>query len=40
MKSKSEVFDKFKMYKNLVEKQSGDKIKALRSDNGGASTTV
>ena len=31
----SEVFSKFKEYKVLVENQTGNKIKVLRSDNGG-----
>ena len=32
---KSEVFQKFKEFKSLVEKQSDFQIKALRSDHGG-----
>ena len=40
MKSKFEVFDKFLLYKNLVEKQSGNKIKSLRPDNGREYTGV
>ncbi|MCP4491938.1 MAG: DDE-type integrase/transposase/recombinase [Gammaproteobacteria bacterium] len=36
---KSEVFEKFKEYKNLMEKQTGQVIKALRSDNGGEYTS-
>ena len=35
LKHKSEVFDLFKVFKALVENQSGRKIKVLRSDNGG-----
>lgn len=35
MKKKSEVFEKFKTFKTMVELQTGCKIKALRSDNGG-----
>lgn len=35
MKSKDEVFDKFKEFQKLVERQTGKKIKILRSDNGG-----
>jgi transposase InsO family protein len=35
LKSKSEVFMKFIDFKNLVENQTGLKIKALRSDGGG-----
>lgn len=34
LKSKNEVFDKFREYKALVENQSGKKIKVFRSDNG------
>ena len=35
MKHKSETIDKFKVYMNEVEKQTGLSIKALRSDRGG-----
>ena len=35
MKHKSESFEKFKEYKNEVEKQTGKSIKMLRSDRGG-----
>ncbi|XP_042446565.1 uncharacterized protein LOC122031527 [Zingiber officinale] len=35
MRHKSETLDKFKEFKNEVEKQRGKKIKALRSDRGG-----
>ena len=35
VKHKSEVFGLFKVFKALVENQSGRKIKALRYDNGG-----
>ena len=35
LKSKDEVFSAFKSYKNLVEKQTGKKIRNLQSDNGG-----
>ena len=35
LKNKSEFFSKFKEYKALVENQTGNKIKVLRSDNGG-----
>ena len=35
MKHKSEVFGLFKVFKALVENQSGRKLKVLRSDNGG-----
>jgi len=34
MQQKSEVFDKFKLWKAEVENQIGRKIKYLRSDNG------
>ncbi|XP_058192064.1 uncharacterized protein LOC131309447 [Rhododendron vialii] len=36
---KSEVFDKFKEFKTLVEKQSAHYIKMLRSDHGGEYTS-
>ncbi len=35
MKTKDEVFDKFLEWKLLVEKQYGQKVKVLRTDNGG-----
>ncbi|KAG7311034.1 hypothetical protein JYU34_003892, partial [Plutella xylostella] len=35
MDRKSEVFEKFKLFKVLVENETGSKIKTLRSDNGG-----
>ena len=35
MRKKSEVFDKFKEFKALVENQTEKKIKALRTNNGG-----
>ncbi|CAH9139773.1 unnamed protein product [Cuscuta epithymum] len=34
MKQKSEVFEKFKNWKIMIENQTGKKIKALRTDNG------
>ena len=34
MKQKSEVFDKFKNWKIMIENQMGKKIKTLRTDNG------
>lgn len=34
MKNKSEVFEKFKLFKAMVENQHERKIKAIRSDNG------
>ena len=38
MKAKSEVFEKFKEFKALIENLSDKKIKTLRSDNGGEYT--
>ena len=35
IKSKSDVFEKFREFKVLVENQLGRKIKVLRTDNGG-----
>ena len=35
LKKKSEVFDRFKEFKALVENQTERKIKVLRTDNGG-----
>jgi transposase InsO family protein len=35
LRKKSEVFDKFKEFKALVENQTDKKIKVLRTDNGG-----
>ena len=35
MKHKSETFEKFKEFRNKVEKQTGQYIKCLRSDRGG-----
>ena len=35
MQKKSEMFSKFCEFKELVEKESGKHVKALRSDNGG-----
>lgn len=35
LKKKSDAFAKFKEFKNLVEKQTGQTIKCLRTDNGG-----
>lgn len=35
IKSKSEVFEKFEEFKNFAENQTGKRIKAVRSDNGG-----
>jgi transposase InsO family protein len=39
LKTKSEVFNKFKEFKALVENISEKKIKILRSDNGGEFTS-
>jgi transposase InsO family protein len=39
LKSKDEVFEKFKEFKALVENQCGKKIKCLRNDNGGEYTS-
>ena len=39
LKRKSEVFEVFKEFKNLVENQSGCRIKVLRSDQGGEYTS-
>ena len=35
MQKKSETYSKFCEFKELVEKESGKHVKALRSDNGG-----
>jgi hypothetical protein len=35
LRNKSEVFDKFKEFKDLVENQTEKRIKVLRMDNGG-----
>ena len=35
LRNKSEVFDRFKEFKALVENQTEKKIKVLRTDNGG-----
>ena len=34
MRHKSEVFEKFKNFKTMIEVQTGKKIKCLRTDNG------
>jgi transposase InsO family protein len=39
LKKKSATFDVFKSLKNLVENESGYKIKTLRSDRGGEYTS-
>ena len=35
LKEKSEAFEKFKIFKAMVENQTNQKIKCLRSDDGG-----
>jgi hypothetical protein len=40
LKKKSEVFQKFKEWKALVEKESGYMVKKLRTDNGGEYTSI
>ena len=39
LKAKSEVFEKFKEFKALIENLSDKRIKTLRSDNGGDYTS-
>ena len=39
LKEKSEAFEKFKMFKSLVEKDVDKKILALRTDRGGEFTS-
>ena len=39
LKQKSEVFQKYKEWKAMVENQKGQKVKVLRSDNGGEYTS-
>ena len=39
LKEKYEAFEKFKVFKNRVENESGLKIKCLRSDRGGKFTS-
>ena len=39
LKEKSEAFDKFKAFKTLVRNETEEKIKCLRSDNGGEFTS-
>jgi transposase InsO family protein len=39
LKEKSEALNKFKSFKTLVENEKRDKIKCLRSDNGGDITS-
>ncbi|KAK8944625.1 hypothetical protein KSP39_PZI007680 [Platanthera zijinensis] len=40
LKHKSEVFEKFKVWKTTMEKQTGKRVKYLRSDNGGEYTSA
>ena len=40
MRYKSETFEKFREFKNEVEKQSGKSIKTLRSDRGGEYVSI
>ncbi|RDX88985.1 hypothetical protein CR513_29347, partial [Mucuna pruriens] len=35
LKTKDQVLEKFKQFQALVERQSGKKVKCIRSDNGG-----
>ena len=39
LKKKDEVFEKFKEYKDLVQKLYENRIETLRSDNGGELTS-
>ena len=39
LKHKAKVFDRFDEWKALVEKQSGQKLKVLRTDSGGEYTS-
>jgi transposase InsO family protein len=39
LKNKSEAFENFKIYKEMVENETDSKIKCLRSDNGGEVTS-
>jgi transposase InsO family protein len=39
LKNKSEAFENFKIYKEIVENEMDSKIKCLRSDNGGDFTS-
>jgi transposase InsO family protein len=39
LKTKDEVFDRFKEFRALVENQTGRRIRVLRSDNGGEYTS-
>jgi transposase InsO family protein len=39
LKNKSEAFENFKIYKEMVENEMNSRIKCLRSDNGGEFTS-
>ena len=39
LKAKSEVFDRFREFKTLMENQTGKKIRVLRTDNEGEYTS-
>ena len=39
LKEKSETFEKFKIFKAMIENEINQKIKCLRSDNGGEFTS-
>ena len=39
LKNKSEAFESFKIYKEMVENEMDSRIKSLRSDNGGEFTS-
>jgi len=39
LKAKSEVFERFREFKTLMENQIGKKIRVLRTDNGGEYTS-
>jgi hypothetical protein len=40
LRNKSEAFENFKIYKEMVENEMDSKIKCLRSDNGGEFTSI
>lgn len=40
LREKSDAFDMFKQWKAMVEKQTGRKLKCLRTDNGGEFTSA
>ena len=40
LKAKSEVFDRFRVFKTLMENQTRRKIGVLRTDNGGEYTSI